>query len=130
MSNTTDPKDVQQRDLIEAAHVNYLIALSKSTAFGVSGGFGMPEGGIAVPGELPGFWIRLTGVASGAYAWTEAIATGPGAWADGPRSGTTTVDAALEVNTFTLALPTPPDYLRVPAERSGGGAVIFQYDTC
>lgn len=72
-------------------------------------------GGFTVSGRAVGIarkaerWIKLTSVAgsgaSATYAWTEQVRPA-GAWVDGPRTGTTTLNPAIRENgTNTLSLP-------------------------
>lgn len=73
-----------------------------------------------------GFWIYVTAHSSANYTWQEKIAQTGGTWADGPRSGTSGSDPAIDVNGNTAV--TLPSYQW--AERSPAGDVIFQGDAC
>lgn len=77
--------------------------------------------------RTPETWIKITGAPSGtAYAWTEQVPQSGGTWADGPRSGTTSVDPAYEANGSTAV----PANRIVRARRNDGGAWIFEFGEC
>jgi hypothetical protein len=72
-------------------------------------------------------WAKITSVTSGAWAWTEQIATSGGGWTNGTRTGTATNDPAYEVNGATPG--TVP--MVVLMERAvETGVWVFQAGSC
>jgi hypothetical protein len=60
---------------------------------------------VGASGDSDGCWIKLTSRSGQAHAWTEQVPIPTGAWEDGPRDGTTSLNSAYEANlnnTFTL----------------------------
>src|SRR5437868_2395056 len=73
---------------------------SNTTASFVQGSFGLITSPRLINNSDVQFPVKITGEASGAYAWTEQYRSAPGVFADltGGRSGTTTDDPAREIN--------------------------------
>jgi hypothetical protein len=71
-------------------------------------------------------FVKLTGSAGGAYAWTQE-SRGGGAWGDTTRTGTTSADPAIEANGNGAV----PIGTVVPAWRDTlSGELIFQLAAC
>lgn len=126
-----DPGPVQPDDYIKAEHIEFLRELARDLGVKSQGSNVAILGpGLAVPVWSPGLYILVTAYLTGSgngYAWTESIFTGSG-WASGPRSGTTTVDPAQEINGNIFSIPTGG--IRVRAWRSEGGSMLFQFGAC
>jgi hypothetical protein len=77
------------------------------------------------------FWIKLTSHgSSGQYAWTEQVPAAGGGWTDGARSGTTTVDPAIEANANTGLTADSAAPIVWAWREKATGELRFQGDAC
>jgi hypothetical protein len=93
----------------------------------IGGGLVQAGGGLAST-RRQWIWLKLTAVASGAYAWTRVVRDpASAAWLDTAESGTTTGDPARPANS-DATLSTFPVYVR--ARREVSGELIFIVTKC
>jgi hypothetical protein len=79
----------------------------------------------------PGMWIKLTSRSGTAYAWTEQLAQTGGTWIAGPRTGTTAMDQAYDLNASTTVPTTGPTPTIVRAWRDLATSELrFAYGSC
>jgi hypothetical protein len=70
-------------------------------------------------------WVKIGSGSGASYAWTEQIRSA-GAWINGPRSGTTSADPAIE----SSGLATVPTNTIVLARRNVSGEILFESSSC
>lgn len=87
---------------IKAEHVAALYEAIGRLKFDAVPPLHFADDGTLYLGEQPGIWIKFTGAPSGtAHPWVEQQATTGGGWQNSIMTGTTSSDAAYELNGST-----------------------------
>jgi hypothetical protein len=115
-------------DPFTEAHWEAFVQVARVLGIDVAIGGGLVQAGGGLASTRKRWvWLKLTAVASGAYAWTRVVRDPAGTgWLDTAESGTTTSDPAKPANSG-VTISTFPTYVRARRE---GLELIFIATQC